>query len=156
MNTYGYVEANPLRYVDPTGQAAAVAPVVGIGIIGLCARFPRACGAAIGWGFCAITGTCNEIPDNIIIPGLPPRIRPEDTIPLVGVPSDILPPEIGDQCQKTYNDEIKKCGSCGNKISKAACRAKAKIKHWLCKGGKRPGFGDDDPGSGGGDGFYPF
>jgi hypothetical protein len=39
-------------------------PSVGIGAIGLCARFPRACGIAIGTIGCVITGMCNENADD--------------------------------------------------------------------------------------------
>ncbi len=37
-NTYLYTQANPLSYIDPTGQNAIVE---GVGI--LCTRYPRAC-----------------------------------------------------------------------------------------------------------------
>lgn len=61
LNTYFYAEANPISFVDPDGlNAAAVAEGMAVNAAILCARYPQACGAAIGWGFCAVTMMCNE------------------------------------------------------------------------------------------------
>lgn len=139
MNTYSYAYINPFYWVDPTGLFGAVAEV---GIIG------GGLGAIAYW---------YSIPfekQKDIMDGLSSLIWPDDfktidpwtdTQTSTGVSTDILPPEIPDQCGKTYNDELKQCKSnCNNKVTQAACAAKAKAKYWLCKGAKKPKFGDDD------------
>jgi RHS repeat-associated protein len=47
INTYGYAQQNPLRYVDPTGEAAIVWPIA----VG---------GAALGVSICELTGICDR------------------------------------------------------------------------------------------------
>ena len=77
LNTFSYVNSNPLSFVDPTGLNAAGA--IGIGAAGLCIKFPKLCGAAasatgaaIGAGICAVTGICAES-----------RASGEETLPIV-------------------------------------------------------------------------
>ncbi len=58
MNTFGYVHQNPLRYIDPTGEAELpAAPVVGEA----CLANP-ACAALVGRGL-AVATICMIHPD---------------------------------------------------------------------------------------------
>ena len=61
INPYVYAANNPLRWTDPTGEAAqAAVPVV----LTLCARFPQACvntARAIGAGIGAAVATVAEM-----------------------------------------------------------------------------------------------
>jgi len=142
LNTYGYVLHNPLKYIDPDGR------LVWFVIPGICAG--GGCEALLVGGGLVWTASNINWPD-----GLDKPIDPwNDTNTEVEVPTNILPPEIPDQCEVAYKQEIESCNSsCSGLASKAACLAKSKLKLWICKGAKKPKWPDDFNSSGGnGDG----
>jgi hypothetical protein len=137
---------NPLKYIDPDGR------LVWLVIPGVCAGGGcEALGIGLAWA-----ATTIDWPD-----GLDKPIDPwNDTNTEVEVPTNILPPEIPDQCEVAYKQEIESCNSsCSGLASKAACIAKAKFKLWICKGAKKPKWPDDfnsNGGNGDGPGYSGF
>ena len=152
LNTYGYVGGNPLSYIDPYGLCPA-GGVICVGVPALIAASGLATSAAVIQSSKSGDDTKTEIwPDDF------KPINPwSDTNTHTDVPSNLLPPEIPDQCQKDYDKEIKKCSSvCNSKMSYGGCLAKAKIKYWLCKGAERPDLGNNDSDGGPGPGYSGF
>ena len=142
LNTYLYALANPIRYTDPTGRFV---------FLGIPAWAWATGGAATVAGIGATNNSSIQWPD-----GLDKPIDPwEDTNTGTQVPTNILPPERPDNCQKKLEEDRKNClSSCGLTLTKGACLAKAQLDFWICKGGERPNWPDD--GGSGGDPGGPF
>ncbi|MCK5355558.1 MAG: hypothetical protein KAJ63_10605, partial [Methyloprofundus sp.] len=143
VNTYGYALQNPLKYIDWDGRFVWVV-IPGVCAGGGCEAF----GVGLVWAVSNI-----DWPDNLDKP-----IDPwNDTNTVTEVPSNILPPEIPDQCEVAYNQEIGRCNSnCSSSVSNIACKAKAKLKRWICQGAKKPKWPDDFDSNGGDPGYSGF
>jgi hypothetical protein len=63
-----------------------------------------------------------------------------------------LPPEPEDICEKTFQQEKKRCLGSGP-FSRAGCLMNAYIKLWICNGGKGPKVGPGDDFGDTGDGM---
>ena len=146
VNTYGYAYQNSLKYIDPTGEST----IIEAAVIIAAASYIYVAAVIQAQSTNGSSDNSSGIPP--FVPGLDKPIDPwEDTTTNIEVPSNILPPKIPDQCESTYNQEVAACeASCNNFATKAACRAKAKLKLWICRGADKPS-GSDGPGPGGSD-----
>ena len=71
-NTYLYAQANPLKYTDPTGEAAQAIPqAIFIGGVTICTRFPKACARILVSAGKSIVGAfsdTNEVASSEVCP----------------------------------------------------------------------------------------
>jgi RHS repeat-associated protein len=65
ISTYGYALQNPGRFVDPTGEAAALAALCFIPGIGQVSCAAAAAGTAVAGGLCYVTGTCQAMTNRL-------------------------------------------------------------------------------------------
>lgn len=154
LNTYVYVNNDPLRWSDPKGKAIQI-PV----IIAVCFADPP-CAAALLAGAIATGKVIGDLlnasiwddwdgvldPDKPIPPQLPGYVDPKTWTEEVGIPD--VPFKFRD-CVKEYERCVSDCKrKCANVVTRSACRTKCVIELWICQGGRGLSSGDDDVGGG--------
>lgn len=137
MNTYGYVRANPLRYIDPTGEVALLGVPAWVWASG-------GATAAVGWSTSNAWQNSSRW-DDVLRPWPNPHEN-KDLICEVRQPSYQEPPFDPNDCGDVYTKARDTCSSKG--INRFTCNAVGAAAWAMCVGGF--GGGDNPPGTGSG------